>query len=214
MNKDNNNQINTSIPEDILKIIKTGMVYKKLEIIGNKYNLFIDQLGQLNADTEMVMVGKIKSDSFVKIIADDLEIDMEKALAIAKDVNTEILDSIRESLRKIQEQEAVTTDQPTETTQTTPPQPKIVTTVEPSHAEKQQMIASVEHAGDLTIDKPHVTSSPQYNDTDINREEALKHIEDATHAVPLVDHLLTTPVSNPQVVEEKSYPIDPYKEQI
>lgn len=206
-----------SLPQELKDAIMSVETSEKLRAVTGKNSLMLDQATELGDEVGLLMLGITKQKDFLKNIEKRLEINEEKALAIAKDVNTEILDSIRESLRKIQEQqEEVSASEPVVVEQ-----PKTINTVEPQGTEKQQMISSVENAGNFTVDKPHQTSSPQYNDTNINRDALLKHIEGAEPAVPLVDHLLTTPVSNPQVVEvknvveeKKSYSIDPYKEQI
>ncbi len=124
----NSTNAQISIPNEILSIINSGNVYEKLEKIADRYGLLIDQLGQLNADTEMVMVGKLKSSLFIKTISKNLELSENVAINIAKDINTEILDSIRSSLQKIQEQNEITAEQPQfkpiQPTQPPPPPPK------------------------------------------------------------------------------------------
>jgi len=99
------NNTNIKIPEEILKIIHSGDVYSKLEKIGNKYNLHLDQLGDLNIATEKTMVGKLKSSKFIETISKNLNISEETAENIANDINQEIMDSIRSSLQKMQQED-------------------------------------------------------------------------------------------------------------
>lgn len=210
----NNNNQNNNIPNEILTLIHSGSVYEKLEKIANKYNLFIDQLGQLNADTEMVMIGKIKSSLFVKILSKDLEISENIAQNIAEDINTEILDNIRDSLRTLQEQQE--SQESTENT-TSSSQPH-------SQIPIDQTISAIEKAGQFTVEKEEEPAPfPKPIDDNLSKEELLKHLEG--ESIPLVDHLLTTPVSNPTKVEVKKVEevkpieqgvkrVDPYREQI
>ena len=127
------NNKNRNIPEEILKIIHSGDVYSRLEKIGSKYNLHLDQLGDLNIATEKTMVGKLKSSKFIETISKNLNISEETAENIANDINREIMDPIRSSLQKMQEEENTETEEeyqtiqkpeknPTITQQTTTPQ--------------------------------------------------------------------------------------------
>ena len=82
---------------------------------------------------------------------------------------------------------------------------------------------TLEQAGRFTVDKPPV-GIPQYKETNINKDTVLKGIEDKPIA-EMVDHLLTAPVNNVEVVEIKKpiekkvvenipYSSDPYREEI
>ena len=50
-----------NIPADIKKATDSSDVYTKLEKIGDRYNLMLDQVGELNMYVEQMMTGKIKS---------------------------------------------------------------------------------------------------------------------------------------------------------
>ncbi|MDP3962459.1 MAG: hypothetical protein Q8Q03_01155, partial [bacterium] len=192
------NQNTQNVPADILEAIDSSNVYAKLETIADRYSLHIDQLGQLNADTEGVMVGKIKSDKFVDTIAKSLEIPEKTAEKIAIDINNEIFASIRESLRITQE-EAENPPQPASTTAksiplSSPPPPS-------PNPLNLGSVDKLEKAGNFTIEKIQPSNSPQYNDSLLTKEGVLKEVEEAGkktgvgEGVSFVDHLLSNPVS-------------------
>jgi hypothetical protein len=207
-----------NIPADILEAIKTSQVYDKLEEIGGRYNLLLDQIGQLEVDTRMLMIGKTKSTKFIETITKNLEISTETAEKIASDINTEIFTSLRESMQKIQseaEQSEVAkeTEKPVPTPLYQPPTPDL------SHIEK---------AGNFTIEKRPSSNSPQYNDSTLRKEAVLSDLENIKNLKPenanaFVEHLLANPVTIPQQVEVKKpvspppaqkYGADPYREQV
>jgi len=219
------------LPADIQEAIKSTDLAAKFAKISEKHSLHIDQSGALQTETILVMLGLESSDDFVENVKKGLEVSRDEAVALAKDVNTEILDSIRNSLRILQSQEE---SEPTENVSINPPAPQpiaptpviLATPSAPTPSSPtipNPAITSVEKAGDFTVIQHPESSSEQYKEGNIDKEAMLKHIEN--DHVPLVDHLLTTPVSSPQVVEEKNtevqkpeekkaYTMDPYKEQI
>ncbi|HEY4503553.1 MAG TPA: hypothetical protein VJJ28_00370 [Candidatus Paceibacterota bacterium] len=229
------NQNTQNLPADILKAIESSDVYTHLESIGDRYNLLIDQIGQLNADTEKLMVGKLKSEIFVITIAKDLEISQEIAQKISDDINNEIFTGLRESLRKMQEQSEKKftnplTPPPPPTFQIPKPVPLTPTTPIPkppiTQPPQKINISSIEKVGNFTIEKRPLSNSPQYKDTNLKREDVLRDMENPTtkSGVSFVDHLLSKPLSNEMQTETKNktappqglpeYTADPYREPI
>lgn len=227
-----NQEENAIMREKLLSIINKGSIYSSLQIIAERNNLNLDQLGQLNAGLNMLFFDNLKVDDFVSQISKDLEIDDNLAKKIAGEINTEIILSIKQQL--VNNVEKTETIQPPIPPSSTPPPP----TPEPVPQKPAPVYttgpSNLEQIGKFTIEpKPTPSSSTLYNDTSLNREDILKSIEDAqppkpeVKAVPLVDHLLTQPVNNQQKVEEKtvvvdkkenqppkSYSVDPYREQV
>ncbi len=200
-----------SLPEDLQSAMNSVDLINNIKEIANSYSLNIDQTGQLEDVISSTILGLTKSENFVSELVKKAEIKSEIAMQIAKDVNKRIFDSVRDSLRKIQSQAESESQNQT-------PVEEEVAAVEPT-LNKEETVASIEHAGDFKIENTQPqSSSPQYKETDINREALLKGIEDAP--VPLVDHLLTTPISNEKVVEVKDVTdtkadaLDPYREKI
>ena len=201
--------------DELKKQLKTfaesDEVYNKIISIGNKHDIMIDMQGDLHAETQDVIIGYKPAKDFVRNLKIRLEIGDEEANSIASEINLEIFESIKDKLQKIQSQAE------SESQNQTPAEEEVVT-VEPT-LNKEETVASIEHAGDFKIENTQPqSSSPQYKETNINREALLKGIEDVP--VPLVDHLLTTPISNEKVVEVKNVTdtkadmVDPYREKI
>ena len=206
------NKEQNQIPRDILEAIETSKVYDALEKLGEKHNLLLDQVGQLEVDTRLMLLGEIKSANFVDTIAKDLEISKGKAEAITADINTEIVTPLRDSLRKMQEEaEKREVEEPI---------------VRPAHIAAQ--INPIEKVGNFTIHQPTPSHSPQYNDSNLKREDVLHDLENIEKLKPenasnFVEHLLSNPSSRPAEqqevkkavppTEQKKYTTDPYREQ-
>ncbi|MEK7213813.1 MAG: hypothetical protein AAB637_01725, partial [Patescibacteria group bacterium] len=75
-------------------------------------------------------------------------------------------------------------------------------------------LSDLEKAGEFTIEDDRMpSSSSQYKEMNVNKDEILKKIEETPNT--FVDHMLNTPVSNPQQKEEKKPNIvDPYREEV
>lgn len=96
----NNNLKN--LPLEIQNLITSPDIYDKIKIMGDTYDLHIDQIGELASEVRMVLMGITRSKDFIKKIMDRLEINQEVAEKIAISINKEIFDSIRTSLQKVQ----------------------------------------------------------------------------------------------------------------
>jgi hypothetical protein len=187
------------LPANIQQAITSTDLASKFEKIAKTHELHIDQNSNLQTETILVMLGLETVDNFLDNIEKGLEISRERAILVAKDVNTEIIDNIRVSLRKIQEQqEANEILEPTIT--------------------RGETISSLEKVGNLTIEQNPISSSSQYKEEGIDKTDILKGIESPT--IPMVDHLLENHINSPaqievkKVEEKKAYTADPYREQI
>ncbi len=192
MNNQSNTNIEKIMQEKVTALIDSGFIYSKLDEIAKIYNINIDQIGELNANINKMLLGIISEEDFIPFISKDLEINIDLAGKISEHVNSKILSEMRIKLREDSDIQIEKTPSETET---------ISEKLPPSST-----ISSIEKAGQFTIDKEMpISRSNQYNDTNLNRDEVLKSIEDKTEEVriPLVDHLLTTPVKNVQKIEIK-----------
>jgi hypothetical protein len=219
------------IEKQILEAINTGSVYEGLEKIGKKYDLHLDQLSDLNKNTEAVLLGKLAPDLFVKTIAKDMEIPIDKAKQITMNINSEIIMKVRKNLQQIQ----------TEPEPRTPEAKIVKTTViekpEIKESNPNPVINAVEKAGGFTIEKnsealTSLHSLPNYsNESVISVNEIEKtpvtdishllkdHFEDAKEApVPIGEPLPPKeepkPTPPPPKPERKPYTADPYRESI
>lgn len=206
------------IPEYILSAIHSGKVYSALEMIAEEFGLMIDQLGQLNMDTEKMLTGEIKSESFIKTLEKDLEIPNDVASKIVEKVNSDIIIPLRSSLQKMQSQsetpQVLSTTKPSNPiihlnphqSTSTPSQSTTPTNI-PTNTQKDPNISAIERVGGFTIEKHEApTSSYLNNIPHPSKEEVLKKIEDQTPkpslSAAMVDHLLTTHVDSPEKKED------------
>lgn len=203
------------LPEDMQQAIKSTDLAEKFETIANKHNLHIDQNGALQTETILVMLGLEPTENYVDNLQKNLEISRDEASLIAEDVNNDILNSIKDSLMTIQQQSS--TDEDLETPSVTPQ-----IALAPENLPTSSDLSAIEKAGGFTIEKsiPENTSS-LYDDKNINKEAVLKGIENPEPSMPasMIDHLLTTPIHNPEKIEvknqeKKAYDADPYREQV
>ena len=94
-------QMYDSLPEDLKDSIFSVDTTSVVNEIGRKYGLAIDKIGDLANETGMVMLGVTHPNEFIGNLADRLDVDKEKARAIAQEINEQIFKKVRESLRKI-----------------------------------------------------------------------------------------------------------------
>jgi hypothetical protein len=91
------------LPPEIRQAISSDEVLERMRSIGRKHNLMIDQIGDLVNQICLVMLGLAKSSNFVRDTSALLSIDNEKAKAIATDINSEIFNGIKSSMRALEE---------------------------------------------------------------------------------------------------------------
>lgn len=90
------------LPQDVKDVVFSADVEDEVEQIGKKYELHIDQMGELMEEVELVMLGITHYSNFIPNIRERLGIsDKEKIRNIADEVNEKLFRKIRESLRKI-----------------------------------------------------------------------------------------------------------------
>lgn len=94
-------QIIKELPSEIQKTVSFSYLGPKIENIGRRHFLQIDQVGELYGATEMVMLGLVHPNNFVSSIEKRLEVSRAVAEMVALDVNNEIFLAIRESLKKL-----------------------------------------------------------------------------------------------------------------
>jgi hypothetical protein len=203
-------------------------IYKKIEDIGNRHDLNLDQMGELAAEIRDVITEAVPSTEFTKELKDRLEVDEDKAIDITADVDNEIFKYIKSLMEQLTEVSQIVN---------TPPAPKKVATKPVTQA--APAIAPIEKAGDFkVINSPAPSSSPLYNDHTLNREDVLADLENIKNLQPekaetYVEHLLEPvpaptappppppkPVTPPPQIpqqprpEGKKYEEDPYREPI
>ena len=94
-------QMYDNLPEDLKEAVFSVDMSEVVEKIGRENQLNIEQIGDLANETGMVMLGVTHPNEFIGNLADRLEVDKEKARAIAGEINEQVFKKVRDSLRKI-----------------------------------------------------------------------------------------------------------------
>jgi len=89
------------VQEAILDINTSGV----LQTISKENNLTTEQLGALADETGLLMLGLTHPNNFISNLTQRLAIDKELTRKVAHQVNEQIFSKIRESLRKMYEEE-------------------------------------------------------------------------------------------------------------
>lgn len=89
------------LPQDVQAAIASADFDQKIQKIGQKHSLHIDQVEKLGDEIMLVMLGFMNPDDFTSNITTQVHVTPAQAAAIAADVNNEILLAIRESLKKV-----------------------------------------------------------------------------------------------------------------
>ncbi|MEI8248943.1 MAG: hypothetical protein WCG07_00395 [Candidatus Taylorbacteria bacterium] len=173
------------LPNEIKGAITASDLPEKIKKIAADNNLLLDQVSDLQNEILFVLLGIEPSSDFVGNVSKELSVNNLKALAIAKQVNATIFDAIREKLREMEE--------------------RLVTDDAPEETQNSKGISDLEKLGGFTIEKPIV--EPKIDVTRADRPAILNGVENPTPVTPviprpykpidpLIDHLLTSPVTS------------------
>jgi len=88
-----------SLPESIKKLIMSSHYEDTLIEIGQKNQLNVEQMGILERETTMVMMGLTSTTSFEVDLTRELDVDRLKGSQIVKEINEKIFIKIRELLK-------------------------------------------------------------------------------------------------------------------
>jgi hypothetical protein len=94
------------LPDDVRQAVQSADMAKKIEALGAKYKLHVDQVGELEDETLMTMLGFTTLESFEQRAATALHLPAETAKQVAEDVNRDIFLAVRASLRRFTEEKA------------------------------------------------------------------------------------------------------------
>lgn len=143
---------NSNKPIYIQKLVRAPEIFGVCELIGNKYNLHIDQIGELDSKVRGLLLGLNKSENFSADITNLLEIDAKTAANITKEIN----DALQILIKKYSQTQGATSEVrtiPNQNPTTVPPETK------PTH------ITDLERAGGFTIEHEN-SSAPQGTNSD------------------------------------------------
>lgn len=87
------------LPESLQAVISSIDSAKKVVDIGRKHAIHVDKLGELGAETGMVVLGFTNPSQFLSRLTRRLDLPEEKVRPIAEEINTEIFLKIRDALK-------------------------------------------------------------------------------------------------------------------
>ncbi len=204
------------LPAELQAAVTSPEIHDKIEAIGKRHNLMIDQMGELVDEIGLILLGLEKSSDFVSHASQKLNISSKAALLLAKDINSEVFDSIKDLLRKVE------AEIPAEESET--------------QENREQTVASIEHAGNFSIEKDDSVETNGNGVTSADRAKILNDLENPparagattsnfsvpivsgskstsgsgtapeNYTEPLVDYLLSNPIAQSEkkvIVETK-----------
>jgi hypothetical protein len=144
------------LPADIKQAIDSVDTTNAVVDIGEKHDLMYDQISELVDEVGLTMIGITPEAMFVNNIARRIQVDMGKAMLIAKDINKEIFDKIRDSLKKIEglDEEGFSEENENATQKNNQfGQGEETMMTDAEKAQQKSVISAVEKAGGFIIDK-------------------------------------------------------------
>ncbi len=90
-----------ALPQDLKETMMSVETAETIFEIGKKFGLNIEKTGKLAEEIGFVILGIIPSKDFVGNLKDILEVDADKALGVASEVNHRIFLKIRDTLKTI-----------------------------------------------------------------------------------------------------------------
>ena len=89
-----------NLQPEIKDAIMSSNYEKNLYDIGTKYKLTIEQMGKLEFNTTLVLLGQTHPDDYENDLAADLNLPKETISNIVNDINEKIMKNIREMIKK------------------------------------------------------------------------------------------------------------------
>lgn len=90
-----------NLPADLRQALDSTEIYEDFQEISKKHGLHIDKAGILEEEVTIVLLGLVPSSKLVERLHENMEISIQEAQTIARDVNETIFKDFRESLMKI-----------------------------------------------------------------------------------------------------------------
>lgn len=94
------------LPPDVRAAIQSAELSTKLQAIGTKHKLHIDQVGELEDEIYLAMLGFSPLENLGSRLAKALNLPAEEGTQLAAEVSTEVFSPIRESLKRFTEERA------------------------------------------------------------------------------------------------------------
>ncbi len=87
------------LPEDVQRAILSNDWEQKVAGIAKAHNLHIDQTEKLGSETLLLMLGFTEPQDFASNVVSEVSVSKEEADKMAAEINTQVMLSIRESLK-------------------------------------------------------------------------------------------------------------------
>jgi hypothetical protein len=100
----------TELPQDVQAAIHSSDLAQKVQAIGKKNNLHVDQMGKLEDEVYLVMLGFADPGEFADTLAAELGVTSAQAASVANEVGNEIFMPIRASMQEWSESKIVQDD--------------------------------------------------------------------------------------------------------
>lgn len=94
-----------SLPEEIQDIIYSPVTERTITEIGEKYQLHLDKVDVLIEATEDIMTGDVRANDFISHIVKTLEIPQETAEKIGQEIDQQVFEKIRDSIKSLHKEE-------------------------------------------------------------------------------------------------------------
>ncbi|MFA5001112.1 MAG: hypothetical protein WC531_02695 [Candidatus Paceibacterota bacterium] len=101
INTDEVNKAYERLPDNLKQIFDSKETSTTLINIGKKYNLHVDQLGQLTSLVHYVLLGFLAPQNFVQELKNSVGVSEDIANLITYDLNQKILIQIRQELEEL-----------------------------------------------------------------------------------------------------------------
>ena len=97
------------LPDDVQRAIQSADADKKIQEVGQKHRLHVDQVASLDNETRLVMLGFVDPSEFADQIGIELKVSPEEADAIAAEISSALFMPIRESMQRFMEERSLQT---------------------------------------------------------------------------------------------------------
>lgn len=199
-----------SLPEEARDYIYTPKMRDILMKIGEKHHLHLDQLGILETETGLAMLGFIEPQDYEKALVDIVHLEKSIAEAVAKDINEMLFIKIREGMKKSYEaQKAPLAPQMANPIAISkPPAPAAAVPTPPTSPKATQGTAKPAelHPADMLLTQKSVTATPAA----VPKSPAPPTASQGT--APTTSS--PTNATPPPPIKPKNYANDPYREPI
>lgn len=187
-----------ALPESIQELILSSNYQNTLIEIGKKYQLNVEQLGMLEQETTLVMMGLTPTQDFKNELVHELKIDNIKGNQIVTEINEKIFLPIRDLLKLMYTPEG---EEPS--VEETPEEPK---KIENNLESREELLKKIENPNLLKekeLPAPATPSTPSI----------LSQKLSGTFSVPKVetDHSIGNLRKNSDSETTKLPPVDPYR---